>query len=313
MECRRGSPPRRRSSSATRPLETTSPPGWRPDPADEEPDSAGDFPAHCLRRLHAARRRASDPARWKARGGPSVRRPRRASSAGEDYLSASVPSDRRHVVHHYHHVHIHDHRSADPVTVMETSIASRLPFVDPVAGVAGRYTGQVNGRNQPHGYGALVYKDGTVKTAVWKNGCPVRFWAPDERDRKTQPLPSPSPLTNSTHLPELTLGDTGTSDNMVIETSKYLTLEKVKSLRTHDFAFVQRSDGRWTYAIVAERQIDFILFVVDAKGNTKKLKRECWASAVRTTRGLDDAGPDRDGVGKRSTKKNRKKKHAVRG
>ena len=57
----------------------------------------------------------------------------------------------------------------------------------------------------------------------------------------------------------------------------------IDALKVHDFAFVLRSGGRdrWAYSIVAGREDDAILFVVDAGGSTKYLGRKHWASHVR--------------------------------
>mmetsp|Transcript_40554 Transcript_40554/g.84860 ORF Transcript_40554/g.84860 Transcript_40554/m.84860 type:complete len:781 (+) Transcript_40554:105-2447(+) len=87
---------------------------------------------------------------------------------------------------------------------------------------------------------------------------------------------------NCTYLPRLDLGDTGTTrDMMMSESSKRTALEKLNSLKIHDFAFILRSDGQWTYAIIADKQDDRILFVVDADGQTKKLCKKYWSNSIR--------------------------------
>ena len=55
----------------------------------------------------------------------------------------------------------------------------------------------------------------------------------------------------------------------------------VDLLRVHNFAFVLRGNGRWTYAILADRKEDSLLFVVDDEGSTKKLSRKFWATSIR--------------------------------
>ena len=50
----------------------------------------------------------------------------------------------------------------------------------------------------------------------------------------------------------------------------------------HDFAFIRRSNGSWTYAIVADFPTpSSIRFVTDTKGSTKTLKKEHWVKSVR--------------------------------
>ena len=54
----------------------------------------------------------------------------------------------------------------------------------------------------------------------------------------------------------------------------------------HSFAFVLRSNGQWTYAIVANRPVidgplASIRFVVDEYGSTKTLKKRHWERYIR--------------------------------
>lgn len=64
-------------------------------------------------------------------------------------------------------------------------------------------------------------------------------------------------------------------------------LQNASSLNALDFAFVLRSNGTWTYSVVAERSyhkdLGLVLrFVLDKKGTTKTLKRKYWEKGVRT-------------------------------
>lgn len=64
-------------------------------------------------------------------------------------------------------------------------------------------------------------------------------------------------------------------------------LQNASSLKALDFAFVLRSNGTWTYSVVAERSyhkdLGLVLrFVLDKKGTTKTLKRKYWERGVRT-------------------------------
>ena len=91
-----------------------------------------------------------------------------------------------------------------------------------------------------------------------------------------------SATSNQTYLPHLDLGAVGTSQDMIIDSdSQPIALEEMNSLRIHDFAFILRSDGRWTYAIIAERQENTIRFVVDNHGDTKTLSRKYWLTSIR--------------------------------
>ena len=59
---------------------------------------------------------------------------------------------------------------------------------------------------------------------------------------------------------------------------------EVDSLRKYDYAFILRSDNSWTYAVVADRLPEGMLFLVDARGSTKVLKRQHWSSRIRPAR-----------------------------
>jgi len=58
-------------------------------------------------------------------------------------------------------------------------------------------------------------------------------------------------------------------------------IASMKELRHLDAAFIRRSDGRWTYAIVADGNEEGIRFVVNKKGATKTLTQEMWNKNVR--------------------------------
>lgn len=64
-------------------------------------------------------------------------------------------------------------------------------------------------------------------------------------------------------------------------------IASVKELQRLDAAFIRRSDGRWTYAIVADINDKGIMFVVDNHGLTKSLtKEETWNRNVRRIKTL---------------------------
>jgi hypothetical protein len=65
-------------------------------------------------------------------------------------------------------------------------------------------------------------------------------------------------------------------------------IASVKELQRLDAAFIRRSDGRWTYAIVADINDKGIMFVVDNHGLTKCLtkEKETWDRNVRRIKTL---------------------------
>ena len=172
-----------------------------------------------------------------------------------------------------------------------------LPWTDASSGEAGQYTGPIDDQGRPHGYGSLFHADGSVANAVWEHGAPVPWWPPEDvasrRPRATRPPPRaaarpPSPSPNWTFVPRLSLGDAGDSRCMLAAAP---TRAGIDALRTHDFAFVRRTCGRWTYAIVAARVERFLLFVVDSVGNTKAMEENLWATSIRLVNPKEACSP----------------------
>ena len=85
---------------------------------------------------------------------------------------------------------------------------------------------------------------------------------------------------NGTYLHHLDLGSAGARHEMY----KKCSVEQIDSLKAHNFAFIRRSGGGWTYAIVSDRHDDFIRFVVDGRGSTKVLSRRSWPKLIRLVR-----------------------------
>mmetsp|Transcript_17054 Transcript_17054/g.36990 ORF Transcript_17054/g.36990 Transcript_17054/m.36990 type:complete len:600 (+) Transcript_17054:628-2427(+) len=89
------------------------------------------------------------------------------------------------------------------------------------------------------------------------------------------------------------LGDTARDpSHMIVEPNPEKAMEAVTSLSKHDFAFVKRSDGLFSYAILGFRSDegattqspshnDSITFVLSGTGCTKMLKRSQWVEFVR--------------------------------
>lgn len=171
-------------------------------------------------------------------------------------------------------------------------VAKNLPWTD-IFGITGRYTGRVDDdKMEPHGPGVLIYRDRCPRIAAWENGIPVRAWEPwTENPKEEEERSFISDITSSiasansgrrnykSFLPHVTLGDMPALQDMVLESK---TAAKVgATLRLHDFAWILRSDYRWTYAIVAERSDTALRFVVDTVGSTKSYSRKYWGRSIR--------------------------------
>lgn len=207
-----------------------------------------------------------------------------------------------------------------------------LPWTDH-RGIQAYYSGGVNVLIQPHGYGTLVYEDGTSVQSMWNNGTSLqddwhhrwkkkrsasctykksrsapnvgnvpaamvspiyrklsRSFEADKIDGEASRSPSCiRDLSGFTDIPfrlHYNLGDIGTPDDMIVERDPVKGHQNVSSLKVHDFAFVLRSNGTWTYAIVADfpergtRRMS-VHFVMNAKGSTKTVERRHWAKFVR--------------------------------
>jgi hypothetical protein len=155
-------------------------------------------------------------------------------------------------------------------------------------GCTADYTGQVNALIQPHGYGYLQYRDGTVFAAQWCNGAPIRQ-SPQVVPQEPEPQPSP----------EFTLGDVASVQDMHIEPNAEMAYANAASLPIHSFAFILRSTGEWTYAILANRPVvsgpdASMRFVVDPKGSTKVIKAKYWSRYVRLVNEIQSENIDED-------------------
>lgn len=90
------------------------------------------------------------------------------------------------------------------------------------------------------------------------------------------------------------------SSHMIIESDHDVAFQSASSLKNHDFAFVKRSDGQWTYAILAYRSFELVkneevveecmMFVMSDAGSTKLIKKRQWGDYVRlvSMKGLEE-------------------------
>lgn len=161
----------------------------------------------------------------------------------------------------------------------KTTQVISLPWAD-ARGVGVEYTGDVNVLIQPHGYGCLKYKDGTVFYFQWCNGMPITSSRRPQRRQQRQG--EQQQQTEQCY----DLGDVGAPQDMIIHSNTQEAVQSVGQLHVHDFAFVRRADGRYTYAIIADKPVEngsdvSIRFVVDKRGSTKIIKMKQWEKCIR--------------------------------
>jgi hypothetical protein len=146
-----------------------------------------------------------------------------------------------------------------------------LPWSD-YNGQSGRYTGEVNEQYLPHGRGEMVYDKGIVSAGIWYNGV----------------LDTEEPVSMDGYVPNrlsnYEIGDKGSDEDMIIA-SKRETAAAVAQLRVNDAAFVRRSDGSWTYAVMKDQVDDgrnrSIRFKVNTRGSTKSFPPSQWGTYIR--------------------------------
>ena len=98
---------------------------------------------------------------------------------------------------------------------------------------------------------------------------------------------------------------------MIVPRDDTQALEVVNTLSKHDFAWVKRSDGTYTYAILANRTTgqegyaygstneEVMVFVIDESGSTKNIRKKYWCEYIRlvsmqgmTTTDIEEKGID---------------------
>lgn len=67
-------------------------------------------------------------------------------------------------------------------------------------------------------------------------------------------------------------------------------------MKNYEFAFIKRTDGSWTYAILAYRSTsqdeeEFMTFVMNEEGSTKIIRMRHWAEYVRCVAEEEVAAP----------------------
>jgi len=172
-----------------------------------------------------------------------------------------------------------------------------LPWSD-YNGHSGRYTGEVNEQYLPHGQGEMVYDRGVISVGMWFNGV-LDTEGGDPSGGGSSMVVSQEAYTPDT-LSKYCMGDKGEDDDMIIE-SKKATAAAVAEIRSGDGAFVRRSDGSWTYAVVKDRTYGgdspTIRFKVNVRGSTKAFPTSQWGTYVRRIRKREDPSAPKNGSG----------------
>jgi len=214
--------------------------------------------------------------------------------------------------------------------------------------LTGQYSGPVNDFLQPHGKGKLILKSNTSQAfyGTWKDG---RLVSPltDEKEPATRddsdkerrrgkdftslkadknrrtPIDAPTSRESAAlakvrdkkrrkpkPFVRYSIGDAcRTSQDMIICNSKHAATESAGLLKKWDGAFIKRSSGVWTYAVLIERapqpvdimkrrleyfywttveevdprceMEDSMLFAIDGDGGTKIIPKYAWFNYVR--------------------------------
>jgi len=148
----------------------------------------------------------------------------------------------------------------------------------------------------------MVYDRGVISSGVWYDGVLDTEEDDDGRGggsgrgggnaRSGRIVSHREEYTPDT-LPNYSIGDKGRSEDMII-TSKKETAASMAQIRRNDAAWVRRSDGGWTYAIVKDRTYEendggTIRFKVNVRGSTKAFPTSQWGTYVRRIRRRVDA------------------------
>lgn len=176
------------------------------------------------------------------------------------------------------------HKESNPKRV------NGLPWID-YNGNSGRYTGAVNEQYLPNGQGVMIYDRGLISAGIWYNGVldtedsasRAQIAATEVEAPKNEHTPAAVP---AKVLPKYTIGDTGRTEDMIIDTKK-VTAALIAEFRPGDAAFVCRTDGRWTYAVAKSRTHGdnaAIKFKVNIRGSTKEFPMSQWGGFVRPIR-----------------------------
>ncbi|EJK72258.1 hypothetical protein THAOC_06223 [Thalassiosira oceanica] len=231
---------------------------------------------------------------------------------------------------------------------IKTFETTNLPFTGSL-GESGMYTGSVSGQYKPHGKGTMVYDNGDVIRGYWAEGDLVResemYSDSDDDDddddddgeedlmgsmanvatrsrsksrdagrsrsrdrRPAEAPPPPKPRTPRPPPPEFKIGDRGERKDMIVDKDE--ALKMIDHLQFGDGAFIRRSDGKWTYAVVksfedTQEGRNAIRFIVNDRNSSKSYAKKYWESHVRPLKGMKIPEPEKPAAAERGREKQR--------
>ena len=191
-------------------------------------------------------------------------------------------------------------------------------------GESGMYTGLVNEQYQPHGRGTMIFDHGEIKKGHWKDGNFIRESSPysdsedddeedDEADEdlsssmmgfntnirsrsKSRDRGEPQPSTPSPAPTSYQIGDVAKHQDMIQEPEVFERL--IPKLEEADGAFIRRSDGKWTYAVVKLLENNngnrAIRFTVNEKNSSKSYAEKYWFTHIRPMKAAAQQGEPED-------------------
>ncbi|KAL3805945.1 hypothetical protein HJC23_007906 [Cyclotella cryptica] len=219
-----------------------------------------------------------------------------------------------------------DKTSDEKVKTFETS---NLPWTGRF-GESGMYTGLVNEQYQPHGKGTMLFDTGDVKKGHWKNGDFVRecgAFSDSEnddddddddagegdlsssmmdlnlsmaskygRDRSRSRSKDCGEAPPPTPPPSYQIGEIAKHRDMIHESAEIQEL--VPKLKVDDGAFIRRSDGKWTYAVVKILETNdgkrAIRFTVNERNSSKSYVEKYWFTHIRPMKVVEQQQPPSD-------------------
>jgi len=153
-----------------------------------------------------------------------------------------------------------------------------MPWIYEQCGISGKYTGEINSLNVPHGMGTFIADlDGSSICCRWENGAivvdslqnanrgskikrrgrtspPAKSTSTPQQQQELEELSPPSPIPREdseppvapTSLPGYHLGHViKHRSHMTIASSRQEAIDNANSLQSLDFCFIKRSNGDW--------------------------------------------------------------------
>lgn len=133
------------------------------------------------------------------------------------------------------------------------------------SGKYGFYSGTMNEHDEPHGKGEMVWDSGKITRGIWSNAFLI---VKEGEDKDYEPI----------SMPNYKIGDIVLSRDIANQTREK-SMVAASKLRVGDCAFIIRSKGSYTYAVVKSRsdlEDVSITFQVNSRGCTKTFKILQW-------------------------------------